>query len=489
MEPLYYQPAHQLLEQMQRGELSSEALTQSFLERIAAVNGSINAVIDLNEEEALDAARESDRRRAAGQAGPLEGLPMTIKDTWEVIGFGCTAGAPSLRNHRPIRDAAVIARLRAAGAVFLGKTNVPLFASDVQTYNKLFGVTRNPHNPDRTSGGSSGGAAAGLAAGLSPLEVGSDVGGSIRTPAHFCGVFGHKPTHGLVSMRGHIPGPPGTLGQPDLAEGGPMARSARDLELLLRVIAGPSERGAVNWEVKLPEPEITSLKTVRFGLWLSDPQCPIDSELSENYRAFADRLVTLGAKVSEAEHSLLDMERILPLYFNLLGSLMSRAMSPAQKKSMVLSAKVQPILEKLVPITCGSLEFGVGADQGIGDWLVKNEKRLRMRAASDELFKDHDVIIAPISPVTAIAHDHKEPQIARQIRVNGKKRSYSDLFCWIGLATVLGLPATVVPLGKTRQGMPYGLQIIAREGHDLTGLRVATLLEEAGLATFQKPAI
>ena len=237
--PLHYQPATDLIQALKNGSLTSTELTAALLQRIREHNPQINAVVTLDESQALTRAAEADSALARGEStGPLHGLPLTLKDTWEVAGMACTAGAPALKDHIPKRHADIVKKLEEAGAIILGKTNVPTYATDIQSYNKLFGVTRNPHNPEHTPGGSSGGAAAALASGMTPLEVGSDLAGSIRIPAHFCGVFGHKPSRTLVSFRGHIPGPPGTESQPDLAEGGPMARTAADLALLLQVIAG-----------------------------------------------------------------------------------------------------------------------------------------------------------------------------------------------------------------------------------------------------------
>ncbi|MFN2359481.1 MAG: amidase family protein, partial [Marinobacter sp.] len=252
MNPLHYRSAIELVSDLKDGKLTSINVTGAFLDRIRQHNGTINAVVTLDEEKAMEQARKADEALARGEpAGPLHGLPLTLKDTWEVAGMTCTAGAPALKNHVPEKHADVVQRLEDAGAIILGKTNVPIYATDLQSYNKLFGITNNPHNTAHTPGGSSGGAAAALAAGMTPLEVGSDLAGSIRTPAHFCGIFGHKPSRALVSFRGHIPGPPGTESRPDLAEGGPLARSAKDLELLLNVIAGPGERERNSWQLAM----------------------------------------------------------------------------------------------------------------------------------------------------------------------------------------------------------------------------------------------
>lgn len=204
MDSLHYRPAHQLLADIKAGVISSEAVTRVFLERIREHNKEINAVVTLDEQRALEQAIAADKKLATGEIpGALHGLPLTLKDTWEVAGMTTTAGASALRNHVPKTHADVVQRLTDAGAIILGKTNVPVYATDLQSYNRLFGTTNNPYNHEHTPGGSSGGATAALASGMTPLEVGSDLAGSIRIPAHFCGVFGHKPSRSLVSFRGH----------------------------------------------------------------------------------------------------------------------------------------------------------------------------------------------------------------------------------------------------------------------------------------------
>ncbi|WP_228152538.1 amidase [Marinobacter profundi] len=487
-QPLHYRSARQLLTALASGELTSEALVATLFERFDRHNGDVNAVVTLDRDGALARARRADELRAAGDLiGPLHGLPLTLKDTWEVAGMACTAGAPAMADYHPHHHADIAQWLEDAGAIIIGKTNVPLYAMDIQSYNKLFGVTTNPYNRDHTSGGSSGGAAAALAAGLTPLEVGSDLAGSIRTPAHFCGVFGHKPTRDLVSMRGHIPGPPGTLSQPDLVEGGPLARTADDLELLLNVIAGPRPLESRSWQLAMAPSRLGALNEARVGLWLEDPLCPVDHELVEGYRNFAAKLEQQGALVAEARHPLLDMAHILPAYFNLLGSLISASLTPAQRRQMAWIGRLEPLLRRLAPMTHGVRDYARAVNQPVHQWLSWNETREKMRGQIDELFQEFDVLLTPITPTTAIRHDHSHPPTKRTIMVNGRKRAYMDQFCWIALATLLGLPATSVPVGRSREGLPYSIQVIGAPGMDLTTIGFASLLEKAGLAGFHPP--
>lgn len=487
-QPLHYRSATDLLGALRDGSLTSTELTQTLLDRIKACNPDINAVVALNEEQALEKAAAADQALNRGEhLGPLHGLPLTLKDTWEVVGLTCTAGAPALENHKPAKHADVVRRLENAGAIILGKTNVPLYASDIQSYNKLFGYTRNPHNHKHTSGGSSGGAAAALCAGMTPLEVGSDLAGSIRIPAHYCGVFGHKPSRRLISLRGHIPGPPGTQSQPDLAEGGPMARTAKDLALLLDIIAGPSELEEASWKLAMTPSRVASLEQARVGLWLNDPICPVEEELTSSYRQLAETLENKGVLVSEAQHELLNLAHIMPAYFNLLGSLLSTSMKPAQRRQMKWVGRLEKWLHLFGPVTAHVGEYGRGINQPISQWLAWNEMREKMRARMSEVFEEFDVLLTPITPTTAIPHDHSQPMFKRKITVADKPRAYMDQFCWIAMATLLGLPATSVPIGKTKDGLPFSIQVIGAPGMDLTTIGFAELLEEAGLAGFQPP--
>lgn len=486
---LHYRPAHELVRELSDGTLTSEAVTQHFLDQIRRHNGSINAVVTVDEEQALKKARAADEKRAGGaNLGPLHGLPLTLKDTWEVAGMTCTAGARALRDYTPRHHADVVQRLEDAGAIVVGKTNVPIYATDLQSYNKLFGVSNNPFNTDHTPGGSSGGAAAALAAGMTPLEVGSDLAGSIRTPAHFCGVFGHKPSRALVSFRGHIPGPPGTQSRPDLAEGGPLARNAKDLQLLLDVIAGPTPLDARTWTISMAPATVSSLDQARVGLWLEDPLCPIEQELTDGYRALGRELEQRGALVANAQHPLLDLEHILPPYFNLLGSLLSTSLKPAQRRQMLWVARLEKWLKLLGPLTAFVGEYGRGVNQPVHQWIAVSETREKMRAEIASLFEEFDVLLTPVTPTTAIRHDHSQPVFKRRIAVAGQPRAYMDQFCWIAFATLLGLPATSVPVGRSKDGLPFNVQVIGAPGKDLTTLRFAELLEQAGLAGFTPPA-
>lgn len=483
-----YCSAGDLIDDLRAGRISSVELTRNLITRVKANNEPINAVITLAEEDALRQAAEADARQQRGDTlGPLHGLPMTLKDTWEVAAMPCTAGAPALKDYIPKQHADLVQRLIQAGAIILGKTNVPLYAMDLQSYNKVFGVTNNPYQSERTPGGSSGGAAAALASGCTPLEVGSDLAGSIRTPAHFCGIFGHKTTRDLISMRGHIPGPPGTQSQPDLVSAGPMARSASDLERLLEVIAGPRHAEERSWKLAMEPPRIRSLKEARVGLWLEDALCPVDKALADAHRQLGSDLTRHGSIVADAKHPLLDMNQILPPYFNLLGSMVGAALKKPQRRQMAWIARLHPLLKHLGPITPHIDEYARGVNQHFYEWAGWHEWREKMRSQGEEIFAEHDVLLTPVSPTVAFEHNHQMPVFKRRIMINGKPHAYMDQFCWIAFATLLGLPATSVPIGRDKDGLPFNIQVIGAPGTDLTTIHFGHLMEQAGLAGFSPP--
>ncbi|CAN0600001.1 unnamed protein product, partial [Ectocarpus sp. 12 AP-2014] len=275
-----------------------------------------------------------------------------------------------------------------------------------------------------------------------------------------CGVFGHKPSRALVSFRGHIPGPPGTQSRPDLAEGGPLARNAKDLQLLLDVIAGPTPLDARTWTISMAPATVSSLDQARVGLWLEDPLCPIEQELTDGYRALGRELEQRGALVANAQHPLLDLEHILPPYFNLLGSLLSTSLKPAQRRQMLWVARLEKWLKLLGPLTAFIGEYGRGVNQPVHQWIAVSETREKMRAEIASLFEEFDVLLTPVTPTTAIRHDHSQPVFKRRIAVAGQPRAYMDQFCWIAFATLLGLPATSVPVGRSKDGLPFNVQVI-----------------------------
>lgn len=456
------------------GELSAVEALECCLERVARDNEPLGAVVALDAERARAAAAEADAVLARGEAvGPLHGVPMTIKDSYETEGLVTACGAPELAGHVPAEDADAVARLRRAGAVIFGKTNTPLMAADVQTFNAVYGTTNNPWDLGRTPGGSSGGACAAVAAGLTPLELGSDLGGSIRTPAGYCGVYGHKPSWGIVPMRGHIPGPPGALTVPDLAVGGPLARSAQDLRLGLDVLAGPSPWDAAAWRLELPPARAGVLREFRVAAWLDDPAFPVDDAVRERLEALVETLRAAGVSVDTRARPALSLKDVVDAYEPLVGAIIGAGIPQELYDGLVgFVAGADPADD--APLTRYARALTVTAR----DHAAAGERRQQQRAAWAAFFGDHDVLLTPITPVPAIPHDHDDPMPARTIEINGEQRSYLDLFSWIAPATSALLPATAAPAGLTPAGLPVGVQIVGPHLEDHTTIAFAAALAD-----------
>ena len=433
-----------------------------------AVNPALNAVVARRPGARASRARAIDDRRVAGEhLGALAGLPMTIKDTLDVDGLPASSGLKALLGRTP-RDSAVAARARAAGAVIWGKTNVPVMAGDWQSFNGLYGVTNNPWDVKRTSGGSSGGAAAALASGITALEIGSDIGGSLRVPAAFCGVFSHKPTWGMVSQRGHVPPRPGTLAERDLNVVGPMARSARDLRLLLSVL----EEGAP-LAAKAPPAE---LKDLRVGLWTDEPGFPLDPEVRAVVEAFGERLAVRGAAVERVRP--VDGPALLAAYRQLLAPLIAEDMPPALRRRMERARPFARLAHAVGVRRAWAVQV-LNNTASHADWLAANEARARFGQHLRGVFERHDVLIAPVACVTAFPHDHAPFSNRRLALSDGRAIDYGAMLNWISMATACGLPATAFPAGPSASGLPVGVQIIGPRGGDARVLSVAQAIEEA----------
>jgi amidase len=469
------EPAHRLIDLLRHRKVSAADLLEQHAARLASLNPALNAVVATDLDGARARAREADAALARGELlGPLHGLPMTIKDSLEVAGMPTVCGAPALKDYRPRQHAVAVQRLVDAGAIVFGKTNVPLYAGDVQTYNKVYGTTRNPWNPERTPGGSSGGAAAALAAGLTPLELGSDIGGSIRTPAHFCGVYGHKPSYGLVPQRGHVPGPPGTLSEADMAVVGPLARSADDLELALSVVAGPIAPAATAWRVELPQPRPASLREVRAIAWLDDPACPVDAPVRTVLEAAVEALRQQGCAVRSGPPPGFSLAEIYELYFALLGAVFSGGLPEKVYRRAQVAGRVATWFGRnKVNTLPGFLGHATLSHRA---WLKLDEKRARLRLKFEALFADCDVLLMPVTRTAAPPHNQDGEVYSRLLTVNGRGEPYATQFNWIAPATVAGLPATSAPVGRAADGMPVGLQIVGAHLQDRTTIDFARRL-------------
>ncbi len=479
MTDLHFRSATELTRSLRHKEVSSAELLRHYLARVAKLNPRINAIVHLDAERALARAQAADAALARGESwGALHGLPITIKDSFEVAGMPCTSGAPELAKHVPARSATSAQRLEDAGAVVFGKTNLPLYAGDFQSYNAVYGTTHNPWDVTRGPGGSSGGSAAALCAGLTGLELGSDIGGSIRNPSHYCGVYGHKTTHSIVPMRGHIPGPPGVLAEGDLGVGGPMGRSAADLALGLGVLAGPDENDATAWRLALPPPRALRLADARVGVWLDDALGPVDGEVRDVLQTAVDAIAKAGAKI-DAKTRPIDSGAQHRTYVQLLNAVMAAGFPAEVLARMEAGAAALPASDDSTP--ANSLR---GATLRHRDWLAMNERRAQLREQWASYFRGCDVLICPIMPTAAFPHDHREIN-ARTMRINGKDESYFQLF-WAGHAVNAYLPATVAPSGRTRSGLPVGIQIIGPYLEDLTPIAFAAQLADV-LGGFTPP--
>ncbi len=466
------------IQALQSRRISSVELLKVALAAKDELNPRLNAVVMTDVERAMEAARAIDDHRAKGDpVGALAGLPMTVKDSFDVQGMPASSGLKALLG-RKVQDATMVARARAAGAVIWGKTNLPVMAGDWQTYNALYGTTNNPWDLDRGPGGSSGGAAAALASGITSLEIGSDIGGSLRTPASFCGVFSHKPTWGLLPQKGHVPPAPGSLLDTDLGVMGPMARSARDLRLLFSVLEdGP-------FAAKAPPGD---LKGLRVGLWLEEPGFSLDNEVCTVVEAFGQQLEAQGAHVVPMTR-FLDMESLFDAYLLLLMSVIGAGLPPGQQRAMRMMRGPATLSRAMGAGPMSSAASVLGMTASHSEWLAKDEIRMRAAAAMAEVFHGVDVIVAPITPVPPFPHDHR-PFNSRTLTCNGKKIPYPSMLQWISLATVLGLPATAVPAGLTGHGLPVGVQIIGPRGADARTLAVAQACDENIRGFVAPPAV
>lgn len=456
------------------------------LARVERLNPAFNMVVAQDIDGALAAAARADSLPAA-EHGPLHGLPMTIKDAWEVAGMTATCGFPFLKDHRPARDADAVARLRAAGAIPFGKTNVPTGAGDHQSYNPLYGRTNNPWNVARTPGGSSGGAAAAVATGSSALELGSDIGGSIRCPAHFCGVYGHKPSYGLVPMRGHIPPLPGGLYTVELGVAGPLARSAKDLELALDVLAAPAELERRAWSVTVPPARHERLRDFRVALWADSSGYAVDGRCLAALESYADDLRRLGVRVDAYARPALDPHASYALYIATLFSVFSATM-PADALAQFAAAAAG--------LPAGDDSYAARVARAIElshiEFAGLAEQRERLFRVWASFFERYDVLLCPVMPTVAFPHDTTGDefghiaQYQRSTIVDGRPRPYMDGLQWPGLATVANLPATAIPTGRLIDGLPMGVQAVAPYLEDRTSLRFAQLVE-AELGGFVPP--
>ena len=428
------------------GSISSVELLDAMVQRVERFNPTLNAVVALDVDRARVRAQAADEARARGETwGRLHGLPMTIKDIFATEGLVTTSGHVPFANYVPDTDASAVAALKRAGAIVFAKTNLPEFGGDIQSYNAIHGVCRNPWNPERTSGGSSGGAAVALATGMSVLELGSDIGGSIRVPCHYNGVYGHKSTYGAIDEFGEIPLPSGWTHAPvDLVVTGPMGRSVADLSLGLDVLTGAGVGGVPGAALPPASPRALSARGLRVGVWVDDPAAPTSTEIKAAIRAVANLMADYGAIVTETAGPGPSLDEQNLLYQQLLSA---AVLSP---RSLAATHR---------------------------DWMAADERRHRLIAAYQRFFTGVDVVLAPIAPTTAFTHRTEGPLNERTLTVDGVTVPYLRHLAWAGLATLPGLPSTAVPIGRSAEGLPIGMQIIGPKWGDRTTIAVAGMVE------------
>ncbi|MGC1620580.1 MAG: amidase family protein [Candidatus Acidiferrum sp.] len=464
---LEFASALEAADAIRKKHISSFELTQQTFARIDKYNPQLNAFAYQLREDALARAKHADEAQARGKSlGVLHGVPVHVKESFAVAGHPCTWGIPPLKDSKAPSDSEVVARFRGAGAVLIGATNVPLALGDWQSYNQIYGTTNNPWDVKRTPGGSSGGTAAALAAGLGYLSVGSDIAGSIRVPAHFCGLYGHKPTLDLVDMQGHLPG--GQHENPGfstlLGAGGPLARSAEDLLAALRFLGGPADYSTKAWKWELPAARHESLREFRIGYVLDDPYCPVTPETKALLENTLQKLEKAGTKLKPGWPAGFKIEELCQNFNFHLDAFMF-SVAPAEQQEV--ERKEAAASGKVVP---GLASFA--------DWQQQNFRRLGYRAQWQNYFDEVDVFLSPVAFTTAFQHDHSEPHEKRTIATVNGPRAYNDMSRWIAPATLTGCPATVAPIGRGEGGLPIGLQIMGAYWEDATPIAFAKLLAQ-----------
>ena len=466
-----FRSAKQLAADIKKKKIGCLELLDLYLARVEKYDGALNAVVVRDFERARTRARAADRALAKRQVwGPLHGVPMTIKESYDVEGLPTTWGVPAYAKNVATRNAVAVERLLGAGAVLFGKTNVPLFLADWQSYNAIYGSTNHPWDVSRAPGGSSGGSGAALAAGLTGLEAGSDIGSSIRNPAHFCGVYGHKPTWGIVPRTGQAL--PWQTAPVDIDVVGPLARSADDLALALSVMAGPEEIEAAGWQLRLTPPRQKRLRDFKVALMLDAPGIAVDREVQDRLQALADFLGRQKVKVDERARPDIDTGEAFAVYTRLLRAATSDRQSDADFEQNGAIARGLAVSDQ--SYYARAMRAAVLSHR---DWLAANETRHRMRRAWAEFFTTYDLLLCPVAGTAAFPHDQKGERHERTLVVNGKRVPVTDHLFWAGYTGAFYLPSTAAPCGFTPGGLPVGVQIVGPQYGDLTCLAFARLLE------------
>jgi Asp-tRNA(Asn)/Glu-tRNA(Gln) amidotransferase A subunit family amidase len=459
MSELTYLPATSMAELVRQKKISPVELAQAHLDRIARLNSRLNAFVQVDVDRVLREARASETALARGEIrGPLHGVPLSIKSSVETAGYVHESGTKLRAGIVGAKDAPIVARLRAAGAIILGVTNTPEFLMAWETDNLLYGRTSNPWDLTRTAGGSSGGEAAAIAAGCSAGGIGSDGGGSIRVPAHFTGICGLKPTPGRVPATGHFPRPAGPFAL--LGVVGPLARTVGDLELMLRVIAGPEDGDPCSAPVPLRSISPEELKRTRIGYFEDDGRTPVTPETRGAVRKAAEALERAGFSVAPFRPD--DLEQARQLWWKWFGIAGGMLLGPlTQGREAELSPIFKEYLKKAAsepPHTGETL---------LHSWLQRDELRSKFLAQ----MKGVPILLCPAAAVPAFRHGE------RRWSIDGKTVNYLDAWSYTEWFNLLGTPGVVVPVGKSNEGLPIGVQLVGRPWEEELVLAVAAELE------------
>ena len=479
MSELRFCSALEMARLLRARKVSAKELLEVCLDQFALHNETLNAVVVTDLGRARHAAAGSDKRLKRGKPlGPFDGVPMTAKESFDWNGTPSTWGAPAFKENIASTDAVAITRLTDAGAVIYGKTNVPFMLADWQSFNEVYGTTNNPWDVTRAPGGSSGGSAVALATGMSALEIGSDIGASLRNPAHYCGVYAHKPTYGVVPYGGHLLG---NVQPSDISVAGPMARSARDLTAMMKLLAGTDGMEARGYSLHLPDRKEKSFKDFRVAVMLSDPVSEVDQPVQDLIAKLAQFLAKKVKKLSHEARPAFTTREAMDIFIALLRSATSRRQTDGDFSDNV---------ERVANFTPGDDSYFAKMTRAYvmphRSWLIANERRHQMRLLWDKFFEDWDVLLCPAAASAAFPHDQVGDRHERLIEVNGGKVPTTDQLFWAGYSGCFNLPSTVAPLGLTPQGLPSGVQIITRQYGDYTSLRFAELLEKE-YASFVPP--
>ena len=481
MADIPFRSAKQLASLIRRKKLGCLELLDNYLDRIERYNSKLNAIIFMDVEAARKRAKAADRALKRGEVwGPLHGVPMTIKESYDVVGMPTTWGVSQFKNNYPKKNAIAVDRFLNAGAVLFGKTNVPLFLADWQSFNDIYGTTNNPWDITRVPGGSSGGSGAALAAGLTGLEAGSDIGSSIRNPAHYCGVFGHKPTYGIVTPRGQSL--PGVVATTDISAVGPLTRSADDLALAMEVMAGPDDIDGLGWQLKLPKPKKKKLSEFKVAVIYTDSEAEVDEEVQMCIRNVTKFLRKNKVKVKENARPDIDSGEAYRNYIQLLRAATVKQLTPKEfQKNLETLGTLDP---KDNSYPAQMIRAQVMHHK---DWLHLNEDRHHMRLAWADFFNKYDLLLCPAAATTAFPHNQKGERWERMIMVNGKPQPSTTQMFWAGYSCNFYLPSTVAPVGFASDGLPVGVQIVGPQYGDFTCIHFARMLEREFHGFVQPP--